>query len=91
MASGKVFLDNWKVKIDFGLLNNMQTNPCHKINSTVLTGWVPTLLRAGRGMSRWEGANVNIPDKKLILFSYENNQVGISLLSIYLCVPSCSN
>lgn len=44
------------------------------IESTIFTGWVPTLLRAGRGMSRWESAAADIPPKKLELFSYENNQ-----------------
>lgn len=46
------------------------------LESTILTGWVPTLLRAGRGMSRWQGATVDIPAKKLELFSYENNQLA---------------
>lgn len=44
------------------------------LESTVLTGWVPTLLRAGRGMSRWQAATPEVPSKKLELFSYENNQ-----------------
>ncbi|MCO5551469.1 hypothetical protein L7F22_004973 [Adiantum nelumboides] len=44
------------------------------LESTILTGWVPTLLRAGRGMSRWQAAIPEIPPKKLELFSYENNQ-----------------
>ncbi|KAI5061929.1 hypothetical protein GOP47_0022468 [Adiantum capillus-veneris] len=44
------------------------------LESTILTGWVPTLMRAGRGMSRWQAAIPEIPRKKLELFSYENNQ-----------------
>ncbi|KAJ8759572.1 hypothetical protein K2173_007200 [Erythroxylum novogranatense] len=43
------------------------------LESTLLTGWMPTLLRAGRGMSRWEKATPDMPPKKLELFSYENN------------------
>lgn len=44
------------------------------LESTILTGWVPTVLRAGRGMALWQHATVDIPEKKLELFSYENNQ-----------------
>ncbi|KAH6795337.1 hypothetical protein C2S51_036323 [Perilla frutescens var. frutescens] len=40
---------------------------------TLLTGWVPTLLRAGRGMSLWENSVKESPPRKLELFSYENN------------------
>ncbi|KAJ4850385.1 hypothetical protein Tsubulata_017628 [Turnera subulata] len=43
------------------------------LESTLLTGWVPTILRAGRGMTLWEKARVEPPSKKLELFSYENN------------------
>ncbi|GMQ02043.1 hypothetical protein CsSME_00048459 [Camellia sinensis var. sinensis] len=43
------------------------------LESTLLTGWVPTLLRAGRGMTLWEKARTESPSKKLELFSYENN------------------
>ncbi|ONK57762.1 uncharacterized protein A4U43_C09F3830 [Asparagus officinalis] len=43
------------------------------LESTVLTGWVPTLLRAGRGMTTWERAKPDAPTKLLELFSYENN------------------
>ncbi|WOL01253.1 hypothetical protein Cni_G09969 [Canna indica] len=42
------------------------------LESTILTGWVPTLLRAGRGMTLWENAGGQ-PSAKLELFSYENN------------------
>ncbi|KAH7281063.1 hypothetical protein KP509_36G028300 [Ceratopteris richardii] len=44
------------------------------LESTIFTGWVPTLMRAGRGMTRWHFAVTEIPSKKLELFSYENNQ-----------------
>jgi len=44
------------------------------LESTLLTGWVPTLLRAGRGMSRWEGAVKEAPAAPLQLWNYENNQ-----------------
>ncbi|KAL7200076.1 hypothetical protein ACSBR2_022228 [Camellia fascicularis] len=43
------------------------------LESTLLTGWVPTILRAGRGMTLWEKAKTESPSKKLELFSYENN------------------
>ncbi|KAK3144692.1 hypothetical protein QOZ80_4AG0316440 [Eleusine coracana subsp. coracana] len=42
------------------------------LESTIFTGWVPTLLRAGRGMTLWNRAGV-LPAEKLELFSYENN------------------
>lgn len=42
--------------------------------STIFTGWVPTLLRAGRGMTLWDKAGA-VPAEKLELFSYENNPV----------------
>ncbi|KAL1542780.1 hypothetical protein AAHA92_19824 [Salvia divinorum] len=43
------------------------------LESTLLTGWVPTLLRAGRGMTLWENSVKQSPPQKLELFSYENN------------------
>ncbi|CAN0928154.1 hypothetical protein LINGRAHAP2_LOCUS36297 [Linum grandiflorum] len=43
------------------------------LESTLLTGWVPTILRAGRGMTLWEKARSETPLTKLELFSYENN------------------
>lgn len=42
------------------------------LESTIFTGWVPTLLRAGRGMTLWDKAGA-VPAEKLELFSYENN------------------
>jgi glutaredoxin len=42
------------------------------LESTILTGWVPTLLRAGRGMTLWNKAG-EVPEDKLELFSFENN------------------
>ncbi|GAQ89363.1 hypothetical protein KFL_005140070 [Klebsormidium nitens] len=44
------------------------------LESTLVTGWVPTLLRAGRGMTRYPKAPVEAPGKMLELYSYENNQ-----------------
>lgn len=44
------------------------------LETTALTGWMPTLLRAGRGMSRFERAAAAPPAKTLELYSYENNQ-----------------
>lgn len=43
------------------------------LESTLFTGWMPTILRAGRGMTLWEKAKRETPPKKLELFSYENN------------------
>ncbi|XP_024023767.1 uncharacterized protein LOC112092268, partial [Morus notabilis] len=43
------------------------------LESTLLTGWVPTILRAGRGMTLWAKGRLDPPPKKLELFSYENN------------------
>ncbi|KAF9603552.1 hypothetical protein IFM89_037051, partial [Coptis chinensis] len=42
-------------------------------SSTLFTGWMPTILRAGRGMTFWEKARKDSPPKMLELFSYENN------------------
>ncbi|KAI4332368.1 hypothetical protein L6164_017283 [Bauhinia variegata] len=43
------------------------------LESTVFTGWMPTILRAGRGMTLWERSTPDPPPEKLELFSYENN------------------
>ncbi|KAL1196015.1 hypothetical protein V5N11_021706 [Cardamine amara subsp. amara] len=43
------------------------------LESTLFTGWMPTLLRAGRGMSLWDKASTDPPPKMIELFSYENN------------------
>ncbi|KAL8136533.1 hypothetical protein V2J09_002534 [Rumex salicifolius] len=43
------------------------------LESTLFTGWMPTILRAGRGMTLWENAKRESPPQKLKLFSYENN------------------
>ncbi|KAL2335805.1 hypothetical protein Fmac_010251 [Flemingia macrophylla] len=43
------------------------------LESTIFTGWMPTILRAGRGMMRWEHSRPDPPPGKLELFSYENN------------------
>ena len=47
--------------------------PPYLLESTLLTGWMPTLLRAGRGMSKFERA-MPPPPQLLQLYSYENNQ-----------------
>ena len=46
------------------------------ISTTVLTGWMPTLLRAGRGMTRYANATTHAGAdlKPLTLFNYEGNQ-----------------
>ncbi|XP_019439237.1 PREDICTED: uncharacterized protein LOC109344960 isoform X1 [Lupinus angustifolius] len=43
------------------------------LESTIFTGWMPTILRAGRGMTLWERSTPDPPPGKLELFSYENN------------------
>ncbi|XP_004499576.1 uncharacterized protein [Cicer arietinum] len=43
------------------------------LESTIFTGWMPTILRAGRGMTLWERSSLDPPPGKLELFSYENN------------------
>ena len=45
------------------------------INGTLVTGWMPTLLRAGRGMTRYERAPDEAPEAPLELYNYEGNQV----------------
>ncbi|KAI3417444.1 uncharacterized protein J3R85_014385 [Psidium guajava] len=50
------------------------TNPsAGLLESTLFTGWMPTILRAGRGMTLWEKARRDQPPEMLELFSYENN------------------
>lgn len=44
------------------------------VQSTLLTGWMPTLLRIGRGMVRYEAANEEPPQQMMQLYNYENNQ-----------------
>eukprot|EP00245_Coleochaete_scutata_P010367 TRINITY_DN3615_c0_g1_i1.p1 TRINITY_DN3615_c0_g1~~TRINITY_DN3615_c0_g1_i1.p1 ORF type:complete len:378 (-),score=50.82 TRINITY_DN3615_c0_g1_i1:118-1176(-) len=44
------------------------------LQSTLLTGVIPTLVRAGRGMIRYSGAVQDPPKELLQLYSYENNQ-----------------
>lgn len=43
------------------------------LESTLFTGWMPTILRAGRGLTLWTRAKSEPPPEKLELFSYENN------------------
>ncbi|TYI28883.1 hypothetical protein ES332_A05G276000v1 [Gossypium tomentosum] len=38
------------------------------LESTLFTGWMPTILRAGRGMMLWDKARRDPPPKKLELF-----------------------
>ena len=48
------------------------------VSTTVLTGWMPTLLRAGRGMTRYANATTHRerddPIEPLTLYNYEGNQ-----------------
>ncbi|XP_023636235.1 uncharacterized protein LOC17881076 isoform X1 [Capsella rubella] len=55
------------------------------LESTLFTGWMPTLLRAGRGMSLWDKASTDLPPKMLELFSYENNPQYSRLVREALC------
>ncbi|XP_058195574.1 glutathione S-transferase-like protein tpcF isoform X3 [Rhododendron vialii] len=61
------------VKYLFQQYGNGRSPSIGLLESTLLTGWMPTILRAGRGMSLWEKARTEPPPKKLELFSYENN------------------
>ncbi|XP_006653444.1 uncharacterized protein LOC102707026 [Oryza brachyantha] len=60
------------VKYLFGQYGQGKNPSIGLLESTILTGWVPTLLRAGRGMTLWNKAGV-VPEDKLELFSFENN------------------
>jgi glutathione S-transferase len=47
--------------------------------STLITGWMPTLFRAGRGMTKYEPrkegfVKPQVPSGNIELFNYENNQ-----------------
>ena len=50
------------------------------VTTTTITGWMPTLLRAGRGMTRYANADVNaatrtkVTQPKVTLYNYEGNQ-----------------
>ena len=49
------------------------------VTSTPFTGWMPTLLRAGRGMTRYANADVPVTSAsdekpKVTLYNYEGNQ-----------------
>lgn len=48
------------------------------VSTTALTGWMPTLLRAGRGMTRYEGSTRVAGGEEdivpLTLYNYEGNQ-----------------
>ncbi|KAF6159678.1 hypothetical protein GIB67_029936, partial [Kingdonia uniflora] len=47
------------------------------LGSTLVSGWMPTILRAGRGMTLWDKAKLDPPTEKLEVFSYENNPVRL--------------
>eukprot|EP00798_Chlamydomonas_sp_ICE-L_P005666 gene5666-1650_t len=48
--------------------------PPFLLQSTLVTGWMPTLLRIGRGMVRAPLALPAAPKHALGLYNYENNQ-----------------
>ena len=54
--------------------------PAWLLNGTLVTGWMPTVLRAGRGMTRYagregrRGAPAEAPAAPLELWNYEGNQ-----------------
>ena len=51
------------------------------VTTTTITGWMPTLLRAGRGMTRYANADVNaatrtkVTQPKVTLYNYEGEPV----------------
>ncbi|RID75691.1 hypothetical protein BRARA_B02725 [Brassica rapa] len=61
------------VKYLFNQYGNGRGPSTGLLESTLFTGWMPTLLRAGRGMSLWDKAPTDPPPQMLELFSYENN------------------
>ncbi|CAN7124131.1 unnamed protein product [Brassica rapa subsp. narinosa] len=61
------------VKYLFNQYGNGRGPSTGLLESTLFTGWMPTLLRAGRGMSLWDKASTDPPPQMLELFSYENN------------------
>jgi len=48
--------------------------PAYLLPSTLLTGWMPTIIRAGRGMTRWDRAPAELPKQPLELWNYDGNQ-----------------
>ncbi|KAF8087503.1 hypothetical protein N665_0583s0012 [Sinapis alba] len=61
------------VKYLFNQYGNGRGPSTGLLESTLFTGWMPTLIRAGRGMSLWDKASTDPPPEMLELFSYENN------------------
>ncbi|KAL9255057.1 hypothetical protein AKJ16_DCAP10352 [Drosera capensis] len=61
------------VKYLFFQYGNRRNPSFGLLESTLFTGWMPTIIRAGRGMTLWEKASREPPPKMLELFSYENN------------------
>ncbi|EFJ28754.1 hypothetical protein SELMODRAFT_411345 [Selaginella moellendorffii] len=61
-------------KEQFPFLLDPNTGVSMYESSPLVTGWVPTIIRAGRGMSLWNGALPDPPQNLLELYSYENNQ-----------------
>lgn len=66
--------NQYMVSLDFIHLLSRSLS-VYLICSTLFTGWMPTILRAGRGMTLWEKARRDQPPEMLELFSYENNPV----------------
>eukprot|EP00210_Caulerpa_lentillifera_P003396 g3240.t1 len=49
--------------------------PKGMLETTLLTGWMPTVLRIGRGMTRYQKTTTKEESMELLqLFNYENNQ-----------------
>lgn len=74
-------LINWSYKVSLTSL---------ELSSTLFTGWMPTLLRAGRGMSLWDKASSDPPPEMLQLFSYENNSVLCFFFLFISCIQDFS-
>ena len=50
------------------------TKSDYLLPSTFLTGWMPSLLRFGRGLIRDEQGPAEAPKELLVLYSYDGNQ-----------------
>ncbi|XRB06637.1 anaphase-promoting complex subunit [Pycnococcus provasolii] len=51
-----------------------ESSPPRLLSSTLLTGWMPTVLRLGRGLRRYDGAKPEAAGARITFWSYENNQ-----------------
>lgn len=54
------------------VLKDTSVCPQGLLLSTLVSGWVPTLLRAGRGMTRYDHAT-DAPAQQLQLYDYDGD------------------